>query len=270
MTSPYRIRRKARGFHPDHFNPGWGEGAFHPPSDGGARSGGGGGKLPHVDVPATLPDLALWLRSDLGITLVGSKVSAWADQGPNKRDLSQGTDANRPSYVANVVAGKPAVRFTAASSQTMGFTAWTHPSPAATAFAVIRMQSAPSVIQALMLQDALSPRLYASIGATGRAGLHWDSAFRADTGIALDTNVHLLRYQYSAAETRAAQDNNADGTGTAGTTYGNWAFVGSRAGPASDQFLDADVFEIVVYGRTLAAAEIDIFEAYSRSRYGVP
>lgn len=43
-----------------------------------------------------------WYRADLGITLVGSKVSAWADQSGNGNHLSQSTDALRPAYVASV------------------------------------------------------------------------------------------------------------------------------------------------------------------------
>lgn len=43
-----------------------------------------------------------WYRADLGVTLVGSKVSAWADQSGNGNHLAQSTDALRPTYVASV------------------------------------------------------------------------------------------------------------------------------------------------------------------------
>lgn len=52
-----------------------------------------------------------WYRADLGITLVGSKVSAWADQSGNGNHLAQSTDALRPTYVTSVATrgGCPAV-----------------------------------------------------------------------------------------------------------------------------------------------------------------
>lgn len=58
-----------------------------------------------------------WYRADLGITLVGSKVSAWADQSGNGNHLSQSTDALRPAYVASVATrgNCPAVHTTGAT-----------------------------------------------------------------------------------------------------------------------------------------------------------
>ena len=45
-----------------------------------------------------------WYRGDLGITLVGGKVSAWGDQSGNGAHLTQTTDALRPTYVSSVAA----------------------------------------------------------------------------------------------------------------------------------------------------------------------
>lgn len=53
--------------------------------------------------PAQLAPYA-WYRGDLGITLVGGKVSAWGDQSGNGAHLTQTTDALRPTYVSSVAA----------------------------------------------------------------------------------------------------------------------------------------------------------------------
>lgn len=45
--------------------------------------------------------LAAWYRADLGITLNGSTVSAWADQSENGNHLAQGTAGNQPTYSAS-------------------------------------------------------------------------------------------------------------------------------------------------------------------------
>lgn len=60
-----------------------------------SRQGGAGGFI-----PTNLSGCVLWLRADLGITLNGSDVSAWADQSGQGRDVSQGTAANQPAYNA--------------------------------------------------------------------------------------------------------------------------------------------------------------------------
>ncbi len=57
-------------------------------------------------------DLKLWLRSDLGVTLNGSTVSAWADQSGNGNNFSQGTALKQPTYTAmGGPGGKPGFDF---------------------------------------------------------------------------------------------------------------------------------------------------------------
>lgn len=58
-----------------------------------------GGAAPFT--PASLSGLILWLRADMGITLAGAKVSAWADQSGNANDFAQGVDADRLTYTAS-------------------------------------------------------------------------------------------------------------------------------------------------------------------------
>jgi hypothetical protein len=60
----------------------------------------GGGKR-RVWTPAKLTGLAFWLRADLGISLNGSNVSAWADQSGSGRNVLQNTAANQPPFAAS-------------------------------------------------------------------------------------------------------------------------------------------------------------------------
>lgn len=64
-----------------------------------------------------LAHLQLWVKSDRGITLDGSgNVAIWADQSGQGNDLTQGTAANRPTYVASVTefGGAPGVKVASA------------------------------------------------------------------------------------------------------------------------------------------------------------
>jgi hypothetical protein len=54
-----------------------------------------------------------WIRSDLGITLNGSNVSAWADQSGAGNHYTQGTGAAQPAYTASdaTLNNQPSVLF---------------------------------------------------------------------------------------------------------------------------------------------------------------
>lgn len=51
--------------------------------------------------PRSIANLYAWFRSDMGITLNGSTVSAWADQSGNGKNLTQGTASNQPTFVSS-------------------------------------------------------------------------------------------------------------------------------------------------------------------------
>lgn len=51
--------------------------------------------------PSQLANLALWLRGDMGITLNGTQVSAWADQSGNGRHFAQASGSLQPTFVSS-------------------------------------------------------------------------------------------------------------------------------------------------------------------------
>lgn len=68
--------------------------------------------------------LYAWFRSDLGVSIVGSGVATWADQSGNARDVTQGTDPNRPGWSASdaLFNGLPALTW--AGAQWLDGAAW--------------------------------------------------------------------------------------------------------------------------------------------------
>lgn len=55
--------------------------------------------------------LALWLRSDTGITLNGTRVSRWNDQSDQHRDASEDRESRQPTLLPDGLGGNPALSF---------------------------------------------------------------------------------------------------------------------------------------------------------------
>lgn len=81
----------------------------------GARGRAGG----RAFEPPQLSGCAVWLRSDIGITLASNtNVTRWADQSGNGNDATQGTVVRQPGYNALQINGRPTVFFDASSAGT--------------------------------------------------------------------------------------------------------------------------------------------------------
>lgn len=61
--------------------------------------------------PLNVPNCALWLEADRGVTLVSGAVSAWADQSGNGYHYSQTSATDRPAWNATAINGKPGIVF---------------------------------------------------------------------------------------------------------------------------------------------------------------
>jgi prepilin-type N-terminal cleavage/methylation domain-containing protein len=75
-----------------------------------------------ADAPLCISDLKLWLKSDSGVELNGSNVSAWADQSGNGNDAAQATPANQPLLVGDYQNGHAALEFNGIASYLVGTT----------------------------------------------------------------------------------------------------------------------------------------------------
>jgi len=64
----------------------------------------------------------LWLRADLGVTLVSGETDAWADQSPNARHFTAPASGFRPAAPADdaLLNGKKSIYFPAATGRHLG------------------------------------------------------------------------------------------------------------------------------------------------------
>jgi hypothetical protein len=85
-------------------------GAAGSPSD----AGPGGSDAADTGVPFTpaqLPNLALWLVGDKGVSVASNKVTTWADQSGQNNHATQTVGDRQPTQVVNALNGHTVVRF---------------------------------------------------------------------------------------------------------------------------------------------------------------
>lgn len=267
----------------------------------GARGGRGnrrgvGGNQSRLFLPTGIPDLDLWLRSDLGVSTSGSNVTAWANQAPtgSSRDVAQGTASRQPQLVAGQINGHPSIRFDGTDDFMESANCdWTGKT-ACTIFMVGRQRRAPGTLDIWLSKGNLQG---ASAAETGFETGAVPSAMRQTPHGGTPTN-------YRSYDTAA--NSHPQGTTSPYFIYsevlepalasGSEASVWSRgvslatsvaaaAGEpttmdginpynigrrkASAWYADFDAVEFIVYTRALSTAERRRVELYLAQRYAI-
>lgn len=214
--------------------------------------------------------LELWLRADMGITLNGGNVSAWADQsgkGDANRNVSQGTAANQPAYNASNAsfANQPTLDFVDPKVLVSGVWAAALAQPA-TRFVVGNMGAGGTNNY---FMDSLSGvAQMAFFGSNG--GANW-TLF---DGVGLvepvaPTAVSVLASNDNGASSKmyrnaltARNTGNAGTNGLTGTTIGNTAGGGNFTCKGS-------IAEVIIVSGIATAAQFAACMNYLGARYGV-
>lgn len=246
--------------------------------------------------PRNIPGLKLWLDAQLSPLWQDSAmttkaaadadpVGAWGDYSGNGNHALQATAGKRPALKLAIQAGRPVLRFTAASSQEFGLSS---------GLGMLRNVAGGTlvVVASSTTPLAVAAGLIAITGGTGgpRARMltvvgsgdgDWDARGRrldADStafafGGTPDTSWHVLSATFDYAG--GAITGRADGTqfGTGVLTMGNTSDTDSTAiaiGSGNGlQYWGGDIAAILIYNRTLVAAERSRVEKNLGSRWGV-
>ena len=238
-----------------------------------------GGAAPFT--PASLSGLILWLRADLGITLAGAKVSAWADQSGNGNDFTQAVDARRPTFTASdanfnnqaVVTGAATAWLSSVGAMGGGYAQTTVCTVFrdTTSSVSILYEAGPTYLTAgghmMDLTGGGNCDVY-TYGVTGANGRR--------AAAASNTRYHkTVVFNHAAAATQvpivysagvAESTTNIVNTGTNGNSSSlTWNLMGRSGGGAS---FEGAAAEFIAYNRALTAAEALQLYTYTSARYG--
>jgi hypothetical protein len=208
---------------------------------------------PETFTPASLPDLALWVRADAGLALDGSP---WEDQGPAHNSLVQTAVEKRPEVVFDAASRMPVLRFDGVDD---GLFFTSRLTTIRTVFWVIRRSAAMKPGYRFLLGD-----LY-----------NYD--FCADSGMALwSATWASTAVQYGQTRLDGAPvdgrvtDRPLDLSVLSLVTTGNAvadSFSRDRTNPAFSWW--GDLAELVIFDRALTSTEVQEVEAYLAGRYGI-
>lgn len=218
--------------------------------------------------PKQIAGLQLWLKADSLALNDGDPVGTWADQSGNGRDFTQATASLKPTYKANILNGKPVVRFdgvddllTAAAAVMTVTSDWS-------LVAVLKPISAVADRAPVMNGSASGYGIGTSTGATAKkgwiaGGVSWqDSTTAADT----NANVWVVSRVSGGGTTTLHVNGTALTVADAAATTPTASRLGSHA--AGSEW-NGDMAEVLMYTPKLTDANRDLLESYLGSKYGI-
>lgn len=240
----------------------------------------GGGAAPWT--PARLgSSLALWLRADLGITLNGATVSAWADQSGRGTHFSQGTAANQPTF-ASADAGfgnKPSLVFdgTADYLATAAAAGAALPAGVTIVIACKRTASgafAPMVSLGFHAPNGGCPEFRCDGSNQYQGAMHDPGGTALANSTTAPGTFDVVTLTYSVTSGAMLLRKNGSSIRTGGTNTANsdrpadqW-FLGARSGLGTG-YAPMRMAECVVLASVPDLTSISLIERYMGSRYGI-
>jgi hypothetical protein len=219
--------------------------------------------------PIQLSGNVFLLDANLGITLNGSNVSAWADQsgtGDANKNLAQATGGLQPPYVASDAAfnGQAAVGNFGGTTILPPVGNWsTGPPSTGTLFIVMRTGGAGLEI-AFQNNGANNYEFYQNSSTTN---LHWFQSGDAGVTVANMNNTHVYCIDMNGNSTQLYQDNITTSAGTlaAGSVSPTGITVGGHAGG----FFVGKIPYMLINSTRLGAGQRGQTMNYLGTRYGV-
>ncbi len=226
--------------------------------------------------PKNISGILSWHRADMGVTLVSSKISAWADQsgaGDTGRNATQGTDANRYTYNAsNALYGNQATLDSNANTNALltGVYSTTMSSLAMTAVVIGNTAFPP-----------LNPQIFSQKSGDGTTGMNYGYGSGNLGGLGAGGNATLFACDPSTPSYMESYYNGTSGSKlyfnakTAKVTGGNTGARGTLTGFTFGNSAGGGVLnggslaEIIMVLGEISAADRILLATYITARYGI-
>jgi hypothetical protein len=222
------------------------------------------GGAPAAFQPTNIADCVEWFRADLGITLNGADVAAWANQGTAgaARDIAQGVPADQPLFsAAGGPLGTPMVEFDGVSEYLRGI--WVQAQPTQVFSVVFPSVSTTSPMTVWDGGPGNSRRAFTN----GVATLAGFAGAQLQAGGLTIAAWQRAEIEYNGAAGSVRRNDLAPITGNIGANASNGLTLAAFG--TIVQFADCRIAEWIEYSRILTGAEETEIRAYLTARYGI-
>jgi hypothetical protein len=229
-------------------------------------------------VPSNMPGLVLWLDPATAGSSDGDLVGSWSNSVPTGDALTQSYSGYQPVYHTNVLNGYPAVRFDG-SSQYLGGTITGLPTGSAARTWISALAAAnvaqTSEIMGYGSQNSSNNRMGIWLSGDGTAQVEICGDGMSTT-TSLSNNVpFVFSFAYGAGTQIGNLQISVNGTvasSSGGTsvpaTNDNYMEIG-RIPNYWGYYAAADVYETMIFSKTLSAADVATVECYLSHKYGL-
>lgn len=240
---------------------------------------GGAARVAAPFTPASLPNLAWWLRADLGlyqdtagstpVTANADPVGRWEDQSGSGRHVTQSTSGARPSYRTGVANGQPGLLFDG-SNDTL-ILAGDDYAPTALTLYIVEVSTG---------DGCYAGSAYASRNnqiRIGESGANALSFYVSDPSVAQAVSStfsvsrgspHLVVCKWSNPGVAFWENGAAKGTGSFSRSNYRVGAIG-RLASLGGLTLNGHILEFVLYSTAQSDADRALVEAYLNARYAL-
>lgn len=231
--------------------------------------------------PANITNgLKLWLKAEDGITLNGSTVSEWDDQGPFGNNVRQDTTVNQPTYnnaSTNLINYNPSLSFNGTTDYMYKIGGMLGASTY-TGSEVFLVSQVSAVQISAMFGEATTNSSIDALVPWGDANVYWDAgmitgAGRLSTpwgGVINKPYLWTMTYATSPAQSQAIYRNGkaiaSDATAASYTGNNSNLFVGGYI--ARGSCFNGLMGELLIYSQSLTAIETQQINSYLALKYG--
>ncbi|MEM8485676.1 MAG: T9SS type A sorting domain-containing protein [Bacteroidota bacterium] len=226
-------------------------------------------------------NLALWLKSDAGVTESAGDISVWADQSGNARDAAANGVSNLPAFAASDLNYNPIVAFDASNSEGLNtpsvFENTAHSN--VNIFVVAQHNTLSDSWLFIEQEVGQSDRVSAHVPFNTLSTIYWDAGttsgdFRLSAAWSESVGTpYLWGFEYESATPKQAiyRDGNLVSTDASVSSFTFPSindFQLANNVPSSD-YNDSDIAELIVFTGAVSDAEQLQIDTYLALKYGL-